>query len=183
MNRQEFTSKNTSVNKAKLPAIYNKLNWEVINATNKAYAVDNTVIDYGCGKHTNHIINFLNDKDFVFFGYDLYNQSWANNVATLDLLSSGQSIGVIICSNLLCVIKEDEIIQDIVNKITATKQPYFFTIWEGDKTGIGKQTGPDQYQRNEKLQITYEKFFKNIPLACKYKGTICNKEYKNYLRK
>ena len=59
MNRQEFTSKNTSVNKAKLPAIYNKLNWEVINATNKAYAVDNTVIDYGCGKHTNHIINFL----------------------------------------------------------------------------------------------------------------------------
>lgn len=180
---QEFTSKNTSINKGKLPAIYGKLNWEIIEATNQSYGVDNTVIDYGCGKYTQHIIDFLNEKNFAFYGYDLYNQSWANNVATLDLLSSEQKIGVIICSNLLCVIKEDEIIQDIVNKITATKQPYFFTVWEGNKTGVGKQTGSDQYQRNEKLQNIYEKFFKDIPLACKYKGTICNKEYKKYLKK
>jgi hypothetical protein len=84
-------------------------------------------------------------------GYDLYNQPMDKNQETIKTLESSTPIGVIICSNLLCVIKEDEIVQQIVNQVTATRQPYFFTVYEGDKSGVGKQTGEDQWQRNQKL--------------------------------
>ena len=46
MNKQEFTSKNTSINKAKLPAIYNKLNWEFIKETNKLQISKPIIIHY-----------------------------------------------------------------------------------------------------------------------------------------
>lgn len=81
MNKQEFTSKNTSVNKAKLPAIYNKLNWKFIKETDKAYFVNDCVIDYGCGKYIDHIKSFLKNKGFYFMGYDLYNQPMDKNEA------------------------------------------------------------------------------------------------------
>ena len=183
MNTQEFTSKNTSVNKAKLPAIYNKLNWEIIKETDKIYFVNDWVIDYGCGKYVDHIKSFLINKGFYFMGYDLYNQPMDKNQETIETLESSTPIGVIICSNLLCVIKEDEIVQQIVNQVTATRQPYFFTVYEGDKSGVGKQTGEDQWQRNQKLKSIYSQFFANVPDAIVYKGTICNKDYKNYLKK
>lgn len=182
MKKQEFTSKNTSINKTKLPAIYKKLNWEFIKETDKAYFVNDFVIDYGCGKYTEHIKSFLKNKGFYFMGYDLYNQHIDKNQETLKVLESTTSIGTIICSNLLCVIKEDEIVQEIVNKVTKTRQPYFFTIYEGDKSGIGKQTGKDKWQRNQKLKAIYEQFFTNVPDAIIYKGTICNKDYKRYLK-
>lgn len=183
MNTQEFTSKNTSVNKAKLPAIYNKLNWKFIKENDKAYFVNDWVIDYGCGKYTDHIKSFLKDKGFYFIGYDVYNQPMDKNQEALEALENGTSIGVVICSNLLCVIKEDEIVQQIVNQVTATRQPYFFTVYEANKSGIGRQTGKDQWQRNQTLKSIYNQFFTNIPDAIIYKGTICNKDCKKYLDK
>ena len=101
MNTQEFTSKNTSVNKAKLPAIYNKLNWELIKETDKIYFVNDWVIDYGCGKYVDHIKSFLINKGFYFMGYDLYNQPMDKNQEIIETLESSTPIGVIICSNLL----------------------------------------------------------------------------------
>ena len=183
MRTQEFTSKNTSVNKTKLPAIYNKLNWEFIKETDKAYFINDFVVDYGCGKYTDHIKSFLKDKKFYFVGYDVYNQPMDKNQEALEVLESSTPIGVVICSNLLCVIKENEIVQQIVNQVTATRQPYFFTVYEGNKSGAGKQTGKDQWQRNQSLKSIYNQFFAEVPDAIVYKGTICNKDYKRYLNK
>lgn len=183
MKTQEFTSKNTSVNKTKLPAIYNRLNWEFVKEIDKAYFVNDWVVDYGCGKYIDHIKSFLKEKGFYFMGFDVYNQPMDKNQETLEVLENGTLIGVVVCSNLLCVIKEDEIVQQIVNQITATRQPYFFTVYEGNKSGIGRQTGKDQWQRNQTLKSIYEQFFANVPDAIVYKGTICNKDYKKYLNK
>ena len=69
----------------------------------------------------------------------------------------------VVCSNVLNVIDSEyeieTIAQNIMNIVTATNGFGFITVYEGDKSGIGKQTGKDQYQRNEPLK-NYLKYFR-----------------------
>ena len=60
--KQEFTSKNTSINTKKLPAIYNKIDWEKCRGK--------IVFDYGCGKQEtiNLIQELLEPYDIDYIG-------------------------------------------------------------------------------------------------------------------
>ena len=60
--KQEFSSANTSINSTKLPAIYNKIDWKKVR--NNWYETHDEmswpfVLDYGCGRYTEHINEFL----------------------------------------------------------------------------------------------------------------------------
>ena len=93
---------------------------------------------------------------------------------------------IVICSNVICVIDDDITVQNIINQAIRTSQgqfrsfnenaplpTYFFKIYEGDRSGIGKQTGKDQYQRNMKVKDYLTKF-KWADNTLVYKGIITN---------
>lgn len=144
MSNQKFTSACTSINSSKLPAIYGKscINWRT------------DILDYGCGRYTDHLEKAVSDRGGKWCGYDVYNYAKTENL--------NRKYDVVICSNVLNVIAEDSVVEnviaDIMNHVTECGKAYF-TVYVGNSTGIGKQTGNDSYQRNAKL-IDYMQFFK-----------------------
>ena len=158
---QTYTSAATSINSAKLPAVFKKLPVKPV-----------ALLDYGCGKYTDHIRAAL--PGVAYIPYDKYNQSAAVNRRAGTYVRSFQAAGVavdVVCSNVLNVIAEDAIIESIaadIRRIIAGGGSAYITVYEGNRSGAGRQTGPDQYQRNEKLSA-YLRFF---PGAEIHKGMI-----------
>lgn len=146
---QQYTSANTSVNKTKMPRLF------------KAYKFESNsnILDYGCGKYTRHIKKFLKEKGCFYIGMDKFNQSQKQNQKAIDF-SINNRVDYITCSNVLNVIKEDEIIFNIVREIREMCNPntkVIFSIYQGKKDGIGRVTKKDCYQRNE-ITTEYLKF-------------------------
>lgn len=153
---QTYTSARTSINSTRLPAVYNK-----------AQFVSPVVLDYGCGKYIDRIRSALSRKGIELLPYDLYNQPEEVNKATfarIDDRMCRHAMTDIVCSNVLNVIDTDMTIYSIAYQIESiihrTGGRAFVTVYEGDRSGIGRQTGPDQYQRNEPLR-NYLRFFWN----------------------
>lgn len=150
---QHFTSAQTSINSARLPAVYGK----IIGTRPRA------VFDYGCGRFTDHIKAAVGEAEYMPF--DPFNQPDGVNADSLRRLAALRSASVpvtVACSNVLNVIDSDDVIQGIADKITSIVRvsggAAYITVYEGNRSGEGKQTGPDQYQRNEPLR-NYLRFF------------------------
>lgn len=139
---QIYESANTSINSKKLPAIYNKINWGLVQILSPH--VFFKVLDYGCGRYQNHLKEFINSKGGIFYGYDPF---WNPDFENDDALNCHPDI--VICSNVLNVIKEDKIVMDINKKIRSFGVPYFIKIYEGDKSNIGRETKKGCWQRNQ----------------------------------
>lgn len=132
---QQFSSANTSINSSKLPRLYN-----IINGLTHC-----TVVDYGCGKYTDHIIDWAMNRDIWWYGYDKYNQPDDANECAIKHLADADYI---FCSNVLNVIAEDDVIANIIKDIVRPHATTIITVYEGDRSGVGRVTGADQYQRN-----------------------------------
>lgn len=152
---QTYTSKDTSINCEKLPAVFRKASFG-----------SRIIFDYGCGKYTDHIRKYLMGR-YVYLPFDPYNQSEDCNKASRFVLTLASANGDpvdVVCSNVLNVIDDLDTIQSIADDIqsitAATGGTAFITVYEGNRSGIGKQTGKDQYQRNEPLR-NYLRFFRN----------------------
>jgi hypothetical protein len=144
---QNYTSKNTSVNTTKLPAVYNKVCWDKLPDGVR-------VLDWGCGKDTTLPSEMLDKHGLVHVGYDPNWKSEAENKVAESLLGDAE---VFVCSNVLNVIDDNNVIKDICRK--AVQHRYFFiTIYEGDKSGVGKRSKENCYQRNEKIK-SYLQYF------------------------
>lgn len=155
---QNFTSANTSINSTKLPKVYTKV------------PLTGAVLDYGCGKYVDHIRHHLYENDGWLLPYDPYNQSTETNFRTIKELKRIRDEHeplTIVCSNVLNVIDDDETVQDVCDRIQRwindTDGIAYITVYEGNRTGVGRQTGKDQYQRNEPL-VFYRKFFRNAEI-------------------
>lgn len=135
---QQYTSANTSVNSKRLPAIYKKIHWNLF--------ANGVVLDIGAGKYTEHIKEFLKTWNIDYIPYDPYNLSVADN---LYASSRFHEATCVICSNVFNVIKEMQVIYDLHDMITSFKVPYFISVYEGDKTWIGRETRKGCWQRNE----------------------------------
>jgi len=156
---QTYTSASTSINSTKLPAVYRK-----------AKLTAPFVLDYGCGKYIDHIKTALHKHGRHLFPYDPYNQPERTNEKTMESLRIACDYGLmmdIICSNVLNVIDDDrtvlfiaETIENIVNKTGGTA---YITVYEGNRSSVGRRTGSDQYQRNEPLR-NYLHFFRNATI-------------------
>lgn len=151
---QTYTSAGTSINRTKLPAVYKK-----------AHFYSKNILDYGCGQYTKHIEEHVKSLNKIYLPYDPYNQPVQEQIATdekLNLLLANECPIDVVCSNVLNVIDDDEeingIAKTIMDIIMRTGGFGFITVYEGDKSGIGRQTGKDQYQRNEPLK-NYLKYF------------------------
>lgn len=165
---QNYTSKNTSINSTKLPALFNKLNYEYL-VNNKTFCID----DYGCGKYWKNIETHVNNQGILYLGYDPY---WRSD--TKDLMDTTAPHLVFTCSNVLNVIDDDDVVRDIC-RIAAKHHHFAITVYEGDKSGVGKVSKTDCYQRNAKLN-DYLKYFPETAYPFVYKNVITND--KNLIR-
>lgn len=161
--RQSYSSKNTSINSKRLPAIYNKIKWRSFSGQ--------TVLDIGAGKYTQHIKDFLSLWGIHYVPFDPYNCSAEDN-----LYASCVHPDVVICSNVFNVIKEKEVIYDLYKMIRSFEVPYFITVYEGDKSWIGRETKKDCYQRNE----TIDAYIMNYLDGIKH-GVITGTSYFGYI--
>ena len=135
--KQKFTSANTSINKTKAPAIYNmKKAIELM--------INRKIIDIGGGKY-DIAIEKAKEYNAAVSIYDAYNRTTEHNNK---VLSNTYDIAII--SNVLNVIAEKEERLAVV-KLALSKAPIvLITVYEGDGSGIGKQTGVDAWQENRK---------------------------------
>jgi len=151
---QTYTSANTSINSTRLPAVYGK-----------APVTSQSVLDYGCGKYTDHLQAAMAGQGRTLYPYDPFNQPDEVNQRTKEFIrwaSANRHPVDVLCSNVLNVIDSDGVIRFIADQIETicarTGGTAYITVYEGNRSGIGCQTGPDQYQRNEPLR-DYLKYF------------------------
>ena len=156
---QTFTSSATSINRTKLPAVYGKAQFSA-----------SLVMDYGCGKYTDHIKEHLNALHKVLLPYDPYNQTEERNAVTATMVCNAMYRRFpvdVVCSNVLNVIDDDATVQKIARHIeeitTCSGGTGYVTVYEGNRSGTGRQTGTDQYQRNEPLSA-YLRFFRSATI-------------------
>lgn len=137
---QKYTSANTSVNSGKLPKTFHAVDW-----------MPGTVnLDYGGGKFDNATV-YLEGKGVTNLVYDPYNRTVDHNTAVLQKAASG--VDTVTCNNVLNVIDSNaSMIMVISACATYLKQEgtAYFKVYEGDKSGTGRETKRDCYQRNQK---------------------------------
>lgn len=154
---QNYSSKGTSINRTKLPAVYRKIGDKALRFK--------AVLDYGCGKYTDHIREHLEKLNCSPCFFDPYNQPEEENNKALNIIKSIDAafcapFSVAICSNVLNVIDSDDVVDDIIRELAMVALESYITVYEGDKSGTGRQTGKDQYQRNEKASAYLERIKK-----------------------
>lgn len=158
MNEQTYTSKNTSVNTIKVPAIYNRIDWDKIRRTFPQKSMF-SVFDYGCGREWKHISQFMRQKGWTWFGFDPYWEDKTYSFSTFDnilkmFLKEPEHLCIILTSNVLNVI--DDV--GTINRIQqyCSQDPnliYFHKIYRGDKSCISKVTKVDCFQWNKPAEF------------------------------
>lgn len=144
---QMYTSEKTAINRKKIPAVYKKINLTSLSYPN---AYGSRVLDYGTGRAAPIIRKFL-AEDISLYPYDPYCLSPAVNQKALN-----SDPHAIVCSGVLNVIKEDDVILDIVARFKSYGVPFFISVGEGDKSGIGNANDKG-WSRNQKIS-EYLKF-------------------------
>lgn len=148
---QEITSKYTSVNTSQLPSIWRKLNYRWLNT----HLVAN-VVDYGCGRKAtqNKVFSHLLDNLDIHHRYFPYDPYWGDedrNRNALSCLLTWKEADLCVCANVLNVIEDASELYHIIQEVSQAKY-WVFQIYEGDKSGKGKQTKVDCWQRNSKTE-------------------------------
>jgi hypothetical protein len=114
------------------------------------------ILDYGCGTGTGKEYIKAHNKEERFAGTKVFNYEPFPKFHVDErqkFIASSNPKKMICCNNVLNVIDDD--LTDILTEIKqvakrADVSEIIFKIYQGDKTGKGKQTGKDKYQRNEK---------------------------------
>lgn len=140
---QEYTSKDTSINKSKLPAIFKLVNFQ-----------PNTInLDYGGGKFDN-ASEYLAEQDVLNLIYDPFNRSTEHNNNVISEIRNNGGADTATCSNVLNVIKEREVRLNILKNISKLVKPggvVYITVYEGSGDGNEGAT-KSGYQLNRKTK-------------------------------
>ena len=163
---QRFSSRGTLSNdkSGKVPLIFRLVK----------FPPESLVLDYGGGSMRSEMVanEYLAQFDCEDVVYDLYNQTPEERQNALDRIRVNDGADVAICSNLLNVIAEESarmVALRNIQKLTKPGAPVYFTMYEGsDKeagSGIGRQTGKDQYQNNRRTADYLEEIRRIFPDA------------------
>lgn len=160
--KQEFSSKDTSINSSKLPAIYKMVKF------NKG----DTVLDYGGGRFDN-AIEAMAEEGVNLYVYDPYNRTSEYNNNTIKAIRKNGGADATVCSNVLNVIKEPEARKAVLENIKKLTKPggdVYITVYEGSGKGNEGQT-KSGYQLNRKTSGYLEEVQEVFPDA-KRKGKL-----------
>lgn len=156
-NAQVITSKNTSINSSKLPAVYNKIDWDKLWTEwviqNGGLNPIGIILDYGCGRYTQHIQDFVNSKGFYYIGYDPYwnNIDFNTEIEQISKINGG-GLAAVICSNVLNVIPWWTGVKRVSSLVHylgyLANHRYFITVYSGDNSHHGRETKKDCWQWN-----------------------------------
>jgi len=164
---QKFTSAATSINKSKLPKGYTAV------GTHFGWEKGTTHLDIGGGRFDN-AIEHLAGHGVTAHVYDPYNRSEEHNAEVLKHAGNGKSDTVSLF-NVLNVIEEPENHLSALRLAHSSLKPngkLYIGVYEGDRSGKGRQTGKDAYQRNEKLDTYLPTIRQVFPNAKLHKGII-----------
>lgn len=159
---QIHTSKNTSVNHTKIPYIVNHIDWRRF--------IGGRCLDYGSGKLNPNTYYAINGMGIQYLPYDPYWLDEKTNNKAMNLYPT-----LVICSNVLNVIDDNETMHHIHQYIKGLKVPYFIKIHEGDSSFISRETKKDCYQRN----LPTEEYLYCDEII--YKKIITKPEYKHFI--
>ena len=138
--KQKYTSADTSIN--------------TISAVYKLIDTPNTVIlDYGGGKYDTNAEYMMQKCNSPVLVFDPYNRTQEHNSKVIQFFKLNPA-KIAVCSNVLCVIKEDEVILDILENIKslmAENGLLYIRVYERDRNGIGCRTTKG-WQRNQKTE-------------------------------
>lgn len=140
VSRQKYDSKNTSINKV------NKV------YTNYKFKPNSFILDFGGGKYNTNL-DYMKQFGSALVVYDPYNRSVEENERVFKLCKK-YSLDYVVCSNVLNVIEENECIYEVlenINRISNESTIILFTVYEGNKSGIGQITTKG-YQRNQRYK-------------------------------
>lgn len=157
---QEITSANTSINSTRIPKLFGALNLSAEEWFKKSDKPK--LLDYGSGKYTYHIKQFVESYGWEYHPYDPFNELPIINEKSIKLLEN-KEYSLVVCSNVLNVLDNPKSIYAIVSSIEAYTNNFAFSIYEGTRSGIGKVTKKDCYQQNKKTK-DYLVFFTNAYL-------------------
>lgn len=151
---QTVTSAATSLNQ--VPALHKST--PVRLYLESLHPSERIIVDIGAGRYSEKASNYVRETyHAAYFPSDKYNLPDETNRLTEDLINSG-NLPCALCSNVLNVIDdESEVSRVILSAATATlhrKGKAFFTVYEGDKSGIGKYTTKG-FQRNAKTEAYF----------------------------
>lgn len=138
--RQEYTSKDTSVNT--VSAVYKQV----------TFGLCETILDYGGGKYDTNAQYMKETRDCAVLVYDPYNRTQEHNRKVLQYFTQRPAHNVV-CSNVLNVIKEDDVILEVLRHIYSLMDKggfLYIKIYERDKSGIGCKTTKG-WQRNQRV--------------------------------
>ena len=172
MLKQEYTSKDTSVNT--VAAVYKVLPKEV----SEAY-----ILDYGGGKYNSNVEYAKDVLNSIVLVYDPYNRSKEHNFEVISFFKAHPA-KYVVCSNVLNVIKEEEVILDALQKmykLTAKNGFIYIKVYVRDGNGIGVKTSKG-WQRNDKsdeyLKFIWKALGNNIEIVRKTRELIVVKKLK-----
>lgn len=160
---QTITSAGTSLNH--IPALHKSATLDMCVATVKAERKNFAfIVDYGAGRYNAGEIFLSNRHNIPTFSYDPYNRPTEENALTLKIMETG-NCPIVLCANVLNVINSDDAITEILSNIRRSirnvRGVALFTVYEGNKSGIGTATKAG-YQRNartsEYIPILRESF-------------------------
>ena len=139
--KQQYDSSKTSLNQ--VSAVYKQFPG--------LFPPGTRVLDYGGGRY-DKARDYMVPKGVDVQVYDPFNRSKVHNDRVMKEMRKRPD--VIVCSNVLNVIAEDDVIRDVVGRIRRlckSSTVVVFLIHEGKGNGIGAPTSRG-YQRNAKAQ-------------------------------
>lgn len=146
---QTYTSANTSVNKNKVPKVFRKVHWDIGEIN----------LDYGGGKYDTASDFLMKEYGAYNLIYDPFNRTREHNNAVLADLYIHGGADTCTISNVLNVIDE-KLDRLIALRMAKTLMKHgglaLITVYEGDKSGVGRRTGKDQWQNNLPLRAYLE---------------------------
>jgi len=147
MTTQKITSAATSLRQ--VPAIFKKANFSF-----------GTNLDLGGGKF-DEVQAYFDGQGYECQNlvYDPFNRSEKHNQAVLEK-AKWQGCDTVTISNVLNVIKDKEHRLKLLKLANEYNCPVYITAYEGDRSGIGKETTKG-YQLNQKLK-DYESEIKEV---------------------
>jgi len=147
---QTYTSKQTSINSRKAPAIYG-MKRAIDTMTGKK------VIDIGGGRF-NTATDTARSYNATVSIYDPYNRSEEHN---REVIAGAYDVAII--SNVLNVIDSRAARLDVVQLAGQKADTVLITVYEGDKSGTGRQTAADSWQENRATAAYKEEIAAALP--------------------